>query len=96
MNKPPDQESQSRAAKAWVGRWIKDGFENRLGLVRETVIKDEGLFLKAEFVGGEKIRLISLDPRPDGECLTPDMPKARYRPAKDTEIEELRKRVSGR
>lgn len=91
--KPLDDNSRARAAKAWVGRWIKDGFENRLGLVRETVTEEGQLYLKAEFIGNDSPRLISLDPRPDGECLTPEMPKARYRPASDDDLENLRKRV---
>jgi hypothetical protein len=88
-----DPVSQELAAKAWVNRWVKDGFENRLGLVQEVGRDGEDLFLKATFIGKDEPQKIWLDPRPDGECLTPDMPKSRYRPAREDEVEALRNKV---
>jgi hypothetical protein len=88
-----DLTSQELAAKAWLNRWVKDGFENRLGLVQEVGSEEGDLFLKATFIGKSDSQKIWLDPRPDGECLTPDMPKARYRPASEEEIKELREKV---
>lgn len=87
--KNPDTVSQEKAAKSWVGNIIRDGFENKLGLVRDTEITDEGLVLLAQFQGEKELRTIYMDSRADGECFSPEMPKARYRHPRREDLKKI-------
>ena len=88
--KNPDLVSQEKAASSWVGKIIRDSFENILGLVIGTEWDGDNLFLQVRFPGEKTFRKVYLDPRPDGNCLTPDMPKARYRPPRPEDLEKLK------
>lgn len=86
-----DPVSQKKAANSWVGKIISDSFQNKLGLVIGIKETDDGFALKALFPGEATYRTVYLDSRPDGNCLTPEMPKARYRPPRQAELDRLQK-----
>lgn len=90
--KNPDIVSQEKAASSWVGKIVRDSFENILGLVVGTDWDKNNLFLQVRFLGEPKARKVYLDPRPDGNCLTPDMPKARYRPPRPEDLQKLKEK----
>ena len=68
----------SEALRSWRGRWLRDGFENRLGVVLRVEEGDE-ITLVARFQGEKRHRRIGIEPRSDGEYVHPDSVRARYR-----------------
>lgn len=87
---PPDIDS----ARSWRGKLLRDGFENRLGLVH-TVSEDEnGIYLTVRFQNEEGDRTIWLEPREDGEYVYPGDAHARYRPLLEDELAKRRKNAS--
>lgn len=83
-----------RALRSWRGRWLLDGFENRIGCVENVEVEETGVTLSVRFAKNDK-RTISSEPRPDGEFAHPDLVRARYRVLSEDQAREfLRKRRS--
>lgn len=72
---------EKRAIRSWKGRWLRDGFENRLGLVRQATVQDGSIELLVAFPDGE--RPVWTEERDDGEFAHPDSVRARYRVLSD-------------
>jgi hypothetical protein len=70
-------DDQEKAVASWRGRWLRDGFENRLGCVRQAALCDDKIELVVAFPDGD--RRVSTEERPDGEFAHPDSVRARYR-----------------
>jgi len=83
---PPDVNS----ARSWVGKAIRDAYENRPGLVHDVRETEEGIRLVVRFRDEAEDRLVALEPTADGHYLVPDDPKARYRTLTDQELAERR------
>ena len=78
-----------RAARSWVGKFIRDTALDELGLVHDVKQTDAGLRLLAKFPGETESRLIALEPTPDMECLSPGDVRARYRPPTDADQQHI-------
>lgn len=78
------EEELAWAERSWRGRWLRDGFENRLGVVLR-VYEEEGIILEVRFQGEDLPRQIGIEPRGDGEFVHPDLVRARYRLLSDEE-----------
>jgi hypothetical protein len=83
-----EENDLQRARQSWRGRWLRDGFENRLGVVLEVHEKD-GLLLEARFQGEKRPRKIAIEPRDDGEFVHPDEVRARYRLVSEEEARRM-------
>lgn len=68
----------SEALRSWKGRWLRDGYENRLGIILR-VEEDDEITLITRFQGEAEERRIGIEPRSDGEYVHPDSVRARYR-----------------
>jgi hypothetical protein len=91
-----DPADAGRSAASWKGKFIRDAYERKLGLVH-TVSEDTlGRFvLLARFPGEVTDRQIYLEPIPGSlEFVSPGHVKARYRPPTD-EDREMIARLTG-
>jgi hypothetical protein len=79
-----------RAAKSWRAKVIKDMFEQeKRGLVHDVLVEEGTVVLLARFQGESESRCVSLEPQGDGHFLSPNDPRARYRPLSAREQAEL-------
>ena len=78
------------SARSWVGKAIRDAYENLPGIVHDVRETEEGIRLVARFRGEQEDRLIALEPTPDGRYVSPGDLKARYRAMTDEEVAERR------
>jgi hypothetical protein len=84
---PPD----IKAARSWVGKYIRDAYANQLGIVIGVEESKAGIRLAARFPEEKESRLIALDPQEDQEFISPGSVKARYRPPSRDDRERLEK-----
>ena len=82
-------EADPKAARSWVGKFVRDTALAELGLVHEVTQTDAGLRLLARFPGESESRLIALEPTDDMEYLLPGDVRARYRPPTDADQERI-------
>lgn len=86
---------EARAMESWRGRWLLDGFENSVGLVRDVSISSGVIELVVVFDDGD--RFVSTEEQNDGEFVHPDLVRARYRILSEEEARDrLRKSRSKR
>lgn len=76
---------------SWKGKALRDGFENRLGLVHTVNEGESGVFLLARFQDEKEDRIVWLEPREDGEYVFPGDSHARYRPILEEELANRKK-----